>query len=275
VRRPFSIIGSVMPLAALMLLVGMTNVTSAASGKASVTIIHGLPGFTADVYVNGKLLLDGFKPTSTAGPLELDPGSYKVGIREVGASADSPPVLSGTLRLSSGSNISVVAHLTRSGDPTLSVFQNRFAQIPAGGSQLYVRNVAAVAPLSVRLDDRLVKEGLREGDQWGVATATGRHTIAFGSGPGNDVLIPPSDIRLDEGVAQIVYVVGSAKADNLDLMVQAVHGLHSAPSGVLTGDGGLGAEPGFPSWAIGLMVAAGATLIVCLRRLLTYRTQRQ
>jgi hypothetical protein len=68
-------------------------------------------------------------------------------------------------------------------------------------------------------------------------------------------------------------VVGSAQADTLDLMVQAVHGLHSAPSGVLTGDGGLGAEPGFPSWAVALMVGAGATLVVCTRRLLTERTQ--
>jgi hypothetical protein len=275
VRRPFSIVGSVMLLAALVLLVGMTSVTSAASKKASVMIVHGLPGFTADVYVNGELLLDGFKPTSTAGPLQLDPGSYGVDIREVGASPNSPPVLSGTLRLSSRSNISVVAHLTRSGDPTLSVFHNIFEQIPAGRSLLYVRNVAAVAPLSVRLDDRLVKRGLREGGEWGVATAPGRHMIAFGLGAANDVLIPPTDIRLDEGVAQIVYVVGSAKADNLDLMVQAVHGLHSAPAGVLTGDGGLGAEPGFPSWAIALMVAAGATLVACTRRLLTERTPGQ
>jgi hypothetical protein len=263
-----------MLLAALVFLVGMTSVTSAASRRASVMIIHGLPGFTADVYVNGELLLDGFKPTSTAGPLQLDPGSYVVDIREVGAPANSQPVLSGTIRLSSRSNISIVAHLTRSGDPTLSVFHNAFEQIPAGRSRLYVRNVAAVAPLSVLLDDRLAKSGLREGGEWGVATAPGRHTIAFGSGP-NDVLIPPTDVLLDEGVAHIVYVVGSAEADNLDLMVQAVHGLHSAPSGVLTGDGGLGAEPGFPFWAVALMVAAGATLIACTRRLLTERMQGQ
>jgi Domain of unknown function (DUF4397) len=275
VRRSFSIVGSVMLVAALAFLVGMPSVTSAASRKASVMIVHGLPGFTADVYLNGELLLDGFKPTSTAGPLQLDPGSYGVDIREVGAPSSSPPVLSDTLRLSPRSNISIVAHLARSGDPTLSVFHNIFEQIPAGRSLLYVRNVAAVAPLSVRLDDRLVKRGLREGSEWGVATATGRHMIAFGSGAANEVLIPPTDIRLDEGVAQIVYVVGSAKADNLDLMVQAVHGLHSAPSGVLTGDGGLGAEPGFPFWAVALMVAAGATLIVCTRRLLMERIQGQ
>jgi hypothetical protein len=274
VRRPFSIVGSLVFFVA-MFLVGMTNVTSAAEGTASVMIIHGLPGFTADVYVNGKLLLDGFKPTSTAGPLSLAPGSYKVAIREVGSPADSKPALSGTLSLSAGSNISIVAHLTRSGKPSLSVFHNAFEQVSPGRSLLYVRNVAAVPALSVLLDDRRVKSGLGEGDEWGGRTTPGRHTIAFGSPAANHVLIPSTDIRLDEGVAEIVYVVGSAKADNLDLMLQSVRGLHSAPSGVLTGDGGLEAEPGVPSWAVAVLLAAGAVLILCMRRVVMERTQRQ
>ena len=138
-RRPFGIVGSVMLLAALVLLVGMTSVTSAASRKASVMIVHGLPGFTADVYVDGELLLDGFKPTSTAGPLQLDPGSYGVDIREVGASPNSPPVLTGTLRLSSRSNISVVAHLTRSGESDPERLPQHVRADPGG-------SVAAVRP---------------------------------------------------------------------------------------------------------------------------------
>ena len=87
---------------------------------------------------------------------------------------------------------------------------------------------------------------------------------------GNDVLIPSTAIHLEEGVAQIVYVVGST-ASNLELMLQSVRGLGSAPSGVLTGDGGLGAEPVFPGWALAVMVAAGVTLLVCTRHLLKVR----
>jgi hypothetical protein len=267
VRRIFSIVGM------LVFLVGLTSVTSAAPRKGSVMIIHGLPGFTADVYLNGELLIDGFKPTSTAGPLRVAPGSYDVDIREVGASADSPPVLSDTLRVSARSNISIVAHLTRSGDPTLSVFHNAFKRLSAGQSLLQVRNVAAAPSLSVRLDGRRVKDGLREGDEWGITTSPGRHMIALESRRGKDVLIPSTRLRLEEGVAQIVYVVGSVKADNLDLMLQSVRGLGSAPSGVFTGDGGLGAEPGFPPWGVAVMAAAGATLIVCTRRLLRERAQ--
>jgi hypothetical protein len=261
-RRSVGIVG------ALMFVVWMASAASAASAKGSVTIIHGVPGFTADIYLDDELLLDGFEPTSTAGPLRVAPASYHVDIREVGAAADSPPVLSGTVRVTAGANISIVAHLTRAGDPTLTVFHNAFERLPAGRSLLLVRNVAAASPLSVLLDGDRVKEGLREGGEWSLVTTPGRYEIAFGSPAAGEVLIPATDVRLEEGVAQIVYVVGSAGDDNLDLMLQTVSGLHSAPSGVLSGDGGLGASPRFPKWAVAVMVAAGATLLVCTRQLL-------
>lgn len=264
VRRTLSIVGAIV----FAFLVGMTNASPAAPARGSIMIVHGLPGFTADIYLDGELLLDGFEPTSTAGPLRIAPGSYQVDIREVGASADSPPVLSAVLPVSAGSNISILAHLTRVGDPTLSVFRNSFERLPVGRSLLQVRHGAAAPTLSVRLDDRRVKEGLRQGREWGIATDPGRHMIAFESETSDDVLISPTDIRLEEGVAQIVYVIGSAEGDSLDLMLQSVRGLRSTPSGVLTGDGGLGAVPGFPTWAIAVMVASGATLFVCTRQLL-------
>ena len=266
-RRSVGIIGT------LMFVVWMATATSAEPAKGSVTIIHGVPGFTADIYLDDELLIDGFEPTSTAGPLRVAPASYHVDIREVGAPADSPPVLSGTVRVAAGSNISIVAHLTRAGDPTLTVFHNAFERLPAGRSLLLVRDVAAASPLSVLLDGDRVKERLREGGEWSVVTAPGRYEIAFESPTTDDVLIPATDIRLEEGVAQIVYVVGSAEGDNLELMLQTVGGLHSSPSGVLSGDGGLGRSPGFPMWAVTVMLAAGATLLACTGQLLRGRAQ--
>ena len=269
VQRSVGIIGT------LMFVVWMASATSAAPAKGSVTIIHGVPGFTADIYLDDELLLDGFEPTSTAGPLRVTPATYHVDIREVGAAADSPPVLNGTVRVGAGSNISIVAHLTRAGDPALTVFHNVFERLPAGRSLLLVRDVAAASPLSVLLDGDPVKEGLREGGEWSVVTAPGRYEIAFGSSATDEVLIPATDIRLEEGVAQIVYVVGSADGDTLELMLQTVSGLHSSPSGVLSGEGGLGASPGFPNWAVTVMLAAGATLLVCTGQLLRGRARER
>jgi uncharacterized protein DUF4397 len=264
VRTPFVIVGS-------LLLVGATaSVTPAAPRHASVTIVHGLPGFTADIYLDGRLLLDGFAPTETAGPLRVSPRRHEVDIREIGAASDSSPVLSATLRVRSGSNSTIVAHLTGGGEPALTVFDNAFARLPAGRSLLQVRNLAGGRLVSVLLDGREVKAGLRFRGEWGSSTAPGWHRIAFASST-KEVLIPRADIHLTEGVAQVVYVTGSPGGDDLELMLQRVRGLRSAPSGVLTGIGGLAGEPRFPGWAIAVMVAAGVGLVVSTARLVKER----
>lgn len=249
----------------VVLCLGMTDATSAAARKGSVMLLHGLPGFTADIYLDGKLLIDGFEPTAAAGPLRVAPGAYHVDIREVGAAADSDPVLSGTLRVAAGSSLSAVAHLDRSGDPALSVFDNAFAPLPAGRSLLRIRNVAQAPALTIRLDDRVVKRGLRLGNDWGIVTRPGRHVIAVSSSTSPEPLIPGSRVRTDEGAATIVYVIGSQEADNLDLMVQTVQGIGSAPSGVLTGIGDAGSAS-MPPWAVVVVAAAAATLLLSGRR---------
>jgi hypothetical protein len=251
----------------LLLVVGAQAVTQAAQGDAKVTIIHGLPGFTADIYVDDELLLDGFRPTSTAGPLDLPPATYDVDIREVGAAPDSEPVLSAALPVAAGSNISVVAHLTRTGDGTLTVFENAFSRIAAGESMLRVRHVAEGPSLSVRLDGRLAKEDLSLGDDWGTTADAGRHRISVRSSSSDDTLVASTPLVLEEGNAEIVYVVGSADSGDLDLMLQSIPGQGSVPSSVLSGDGGLGADAMFPPWVVVVMIGAGLTLLVCVRTL--------
>src|SRR5918999_5205520 len=99
---------------------------------AHVTVLHALPRFTADVYVNGDLLLSGFRPVTATDVLELPAGDYDVAIRPVGAAPDSEPVLQQTLTIRGGQRLSVIASLTPRGDPTLRVFSNDLSAIGAG-----------------------------------------------------------------------------------------------------------------------------------------------
>lgn len=263
-RRGFVIFGS------LLLVGGTASATPAVSRQASVTIVHAVPGFEADVYLDGVLILDAFESTETARLLRVDPGRHEVDIREIGAAADSSPVLSTMLRVGAGSNTSIVAHLAKGGSAKLTLFDNSFARLPAGRSLLQVRNLAGGPRVSVRLDGRQVQERIYFGDESSISTVPGRHRIAFLSPSSNEVLIPAVDIHLREGVAQIVYVLGSG-ADGFELILQSVGGLSSPPSGVLTGIGGLGAESPFPGWVIAVMVVVGVTLVVRTTQLVRER----
>ena len=51
-------------------------------------------------------------------------------------------------------------------------------------------------------------------------------------------MIGPAPVEVQEGVLTIVYAWGSLEDDNLDLAVQTITGLHSAPDGVNSGTGG-------------------------------------
>jgi hypothetical protein len=255
-------------------LVVSADPTSAAQRQASVVILHGLPGFTADIYLDGELLLDGFEPTAVAGPLRVDPGTYHVDIREVGAESDSAPALSADLEVPPGANISAVAHLSGSGEPTLSAFTNTFPRLAPGRSFLQIRHLADAPALAIRLDGRRQGSALRPGGDRLIDADPGGHTVALVSASGSEPLLRGEDVRLDEGAATIVYVIGSQDGDGLELMVQTLPDLGSAPSGILTGSGDAGVVRRMQPFVLVIVVAAAVTLFVSGRSIVRRRPIR-
>ena len=73
------------------------------------------------------------------------------------------------------------------------------------------------------------------------------------------VAIGPADLNLAEGTSTVVYAWGSGDA-GYQLAVQTISGLHSSPSGVPGGSGGL-VDEGMPAGLVGFslvgLVAAG------------------
>jgi hypothetical protein len=259
-----------MLIATVAVLVVFVGPASAAPRQASVVILHGLPGFTADIYLEDELLLDGFEPTAVAGPLRVDPGTYHVDIREVGAEADSEPALSADLEVAPGANISAIAHLSGSGEPTLSAFVNTFPRLSPGRSFLRIRHLADAPGLGISLDDRRLGGALRPGADRLIDARPGRHALELVSASTSEPLLPGEDVRLDEGAATIVYLIGSQEG-GLELMVQSLPDLGSSPSGILTGYGDAGVARHVRPLVLAIIVAAAATLFLSGRRLVRRR----
>ncbi len=74
------------------------------------------------------------------------------------------------------------------------------------------------------------------------------------------VAIGPADLDLKEGTATIVYAIGSAEGKTLDVVAQTITGLHSAPGGVPSGDGGQ-AGTGVDTWWY-VLTGAGVLLLL-------------
>ncbi|QDB80390.1 DUF4397 domain-containing protein [Georgenia wutianyii] len=254
VRR--AAIGSAAGLALLALAVPATATTS---DVAQLSVLHGVPDLTVDVYVNGENTLDDFEPATLAGPLELPAGTYTVAITAADAADDSAPVLGPIdLDLESGGNYTAVAHLDADGAPTVSFFTNDTSTTAAGEGRLAVRHTAAAPEVDILAGDQAVISNLANGSEQVLDLAAATVPASIAATGTTEAVLGPVDVPVEEGSKTIVYAWGSLEDGTLDVATQTISGLHSAPAGVPTGLVPVD-EPGVPAGAI---VAGSAALLL-------------
>jgi hypothetical protein len=250
---------SVASCAALALAVA----SPAAAATSQVSILHGVPGLTVDVYANGNLLLEDFAPGTLTDPQALEEGSYDLAVFPANAdSAGTPAIQANDVSVPGGANITVVAHLDAGGDPVLTPFVNDVSSTGAGQGRLTVRHTAAAPAVDVRAGGTPVFTNLTNPNEAKAdldAASVSADVVLAGT---DTVAIGPADVNIAEGVNTIVYAWGSAEDENLALAVQTVSGLHSGPSGVPAGSAGLLDDDGLPLSlaAVALLAAGGAVL---------------
>ncbi|HEX9226102.1 MAG TPA: DUF4397 domain-containing protein [Arthrobacter sp.] len=193
------------------------------SDDALLSVLHGVPGLTVDVWVDGELTLDDFEPGDLAGPLKLDGGSYKIAITASDAtSADNPVIGPVRVHLEQGRNYTAVAHLDADGDPTATLFKNSTRPSPRGEGKLTVRHVAAAPAVDVLAGDTAVIEDLENPEQEVLTLKAGKVSASVAAAGTTKALIGPADVSVTKGKNTIVYAWGSLADDTLDFAVQVV-----------------------------------------------------
>ncbi len=253
----------------LILTLGVAGVASASSHTGTVTVVHGVPGLTVDVYVNGDLTLEGFEPGAITDPLELEEGSYDIEIRAAGEPADSDPAIAGSADVLAGINASIVAHLTEDGTPSLAVFGNDVTTINAGETRLTVRHAAAAPAVDVWVDGDVTVESLANGSEASLDVPAATYNVAVSAAGDDTPVLGPADFDLGEGTSYIVYAIGSLDDGSLDLLVQTITGLHDAPTAVPAGTGSTATQGS----SLMLILAAGLGAIVLSGSAIALRRQ--
>jgi hypothetical protein len=264
---------------------------SAAPGDGTVTVVHGIPGLTVDVYVNDTLTLDNFAPDTVTDPITLPAGDYNLKIRGATDPDTAAPILEANATVTSGLNASIVAHLKADGSPTVSVFANNVTPIAAGEGRLTVRHTAAAPAVDVRAGGSVVFPNLTNPNEATTDLAAGVISADVVLAGTSTVAIGPADVDVQAGTSTMVYAVGSASDGNLHLLVQTIGGLAAepaaapaatptpatpasatpVPAAVNTGSGGLVETAGFPMWialaaGLALLTAAGGGLVLARSR---------
>lgn len=256
--------------AGLVAAAGFAAPASAAEGDAQLSVLHGVPDLTVDVWVDGVLTLDDFAPGSLAGPLPLPAGGYSLAVTASdAASADEAVIGPVDVELESGGNYTAVANLDSEGNPTANLYTNDVSTIEAGKGKLTVRHTAAAPEVDVLAGDAPVVEGLANPDEQTLTLEPGTVSAAVAAAGTTDPVIGPADLTIAEGTHTIVYAWGSLEDGNLQLAVQNIEGLHANPGAVPGGRSGA-ADNDSSAIAIGGAAAAGLLLLgagtVALRR---------
>jgi hypothetical protein len=253
-------------LAALLAVAGFSLFASPAFAASSqVSVVHGIPGQPVDVYVNGTKTLSNFQPGKVAGPLTLPEGSYDIALTKPGDPVSSAILSVKGAKVPGGANISLVAHLTADGKPTLTPFVNDVSKLSAGQARLTVRHTAAAPAVDVRAGGKVVFPNLTNPKEAKADLPAGTVKADVVLAGTDTVVLGPANLDLKEGTSTIVYAVGSADDKTLTLVAQTISGLHSAPGGVPSGSGGL-ADRGLSLPWYGLALAGLLLLGVGVRK---------
>jgi Domain of unknown function (DUF4397) len=228
--------------------------TPAYAATSQVSVVHGIPGQPVDVYVNGERTLQNFQPGDVEGPLSLEEGDYDIALTKPGEAVGQAILTVDNAAVPGGANISLVAHLNAQGEPTLTPFANDVAKLDAGQARLIVRHTAAAPAVDVRAGGDPVFEDLTNPNEAKADLPAGSVSADVVLAGTDTRVLGPADLDLGEGTATIVYAIGSAEGDSLDLVTQTIDGLHSAPGGVPSGSGGLADRgPAAPWYAVALL----------------------
>ncbi|WP_155370661.1 DUF4397 domain-containing protein [Catellatospora vulcania] len=275
---PTSIVRRLLALGAVTAAVtaagGLATAMPAHAATSKVSVVHGIPATPVDVYVNGKATLKNFKPGDVAGPLDLAEGSYDIDLTKPGEPIDKAILSVDGAAVPGGANISLVAHLDEAGKPKITPFVNDVSKVGAGKARLIVRHTAAAPAVDVRAGGTPVFKNLTNPNEAKADLAAGTVSADVVLAGTTTVAIPATDVDLKEGTATIVYATGSAQDKTLGVVAQVISGLHSAPGGVPSGDGGLADEPGVNVWWLAAGVAVLLLLTAGSVRLATRRTTR-
>lgn len=259
------------PLAVLAVSTGLAAALSAPAqaADASVSILHAVPGATVDVYANGDAILEDFEPGTLTDPLTLPEGSYDLKVTAAGAGPGGAAVIEANdVAVPGGANVTVVAHLNEGGTPVLTPFVNDTKPTAAGQARITVRHTAAAPAVDVRANGAVAFPGLTNPNEAKADLPAGTVSADVVLAGTDTVAIGPADVNLKEGTNTIVYAWGSAADDNLDLAVQTISGLHSAPGGVPSGSGGQSATNVWTPIGVagGAAFLVGAAVLAATRR---------
>lgn len=261
--------------AAFLTAVFVAAPATAAEPNARVTVVHGLRGLVADIWLDGAKVLSNFEPERATDPMQVPAGRHRIAIHPAGSPAADKPLYAGELDVPGNADLTIVAHLDEAGEPALSVYREQVTPVPPGRSRVVVRHAAATRKIGVNLDQVTLFGAVAPGAQAAKDVPPGSHALSItGASSGLTPLLAPQEVPLDEGTGMVLYLIGSESGNTLTWLAQPVRARATLPTLIATGDSGL-REPARSVPPLALFAAVAAALLLVRPLLVRGRPARR
>jgi hypothetical protein len=226
----------VFQLAALCLMLGAFAL---AQDNAYLYIVHSIPGrdiadnlnpgYPIDVLVNGKdCLVRGLAFGSSSGPFTVAAGTYTLAIGEANTlePCSNAPVLSSSVTLKAGDNLSAVAALSASQPTLITLTDDLFSVVP-GNARFVFAQVADAPTLVATLTQLYVKTPLTftitsapGTEQWAGVPA-GTYLVEI-TAEGSTTVLSSQQMTLADQSVTLAYASGEALNNTVGLVTRTV-----------------------------------------------------
>ena len=196
---------------------------ASAQAAADITLVHGIPGTTVDVAVDGTVVINDFVPGSLAN-ISSFAGQTLENVTVI--DDETQDVVIGpiaTLVIPDSGSHSVVAHLDDAGTPVLTTFANNTSPLGDGEARFTLRHTAEADAIDLIIGDQRPVEDAVNGDSAELVLPDGDLTDASVA-PADGVAIKDiAALDLAANTNTIIYVVGSTDDDTIDFVQQIVN----------------------------------------------------
>ena len=210
-----------MGLAAIAALTCIPQTTSAQSA-ADLTLVHGIPGTTVDLSVDGTIVIDAFVPGSLANISSFAGQTLQNVTVTDDATGDIVIGPVASLVIPDSGSHSLVAHLDAAGVAVLSTFENNAEPTATGEARLTLRHTAEAPAVDLIIGDQRPIVGATNGQSAELELPAGSLTDAQLAPTGDVAIAEIATLDLAANTNTIVYAVGSVDDDTLDFVVQIV-----------------------------------------------------
>ena len=217
--------------------VAVTSGAAGAQDATTITLLHGIPGATVDVAVDGEVVIPGFEPGATQ-DLTAFAGQTLANV-EVRAAGTEDAVIGPVAEfpVPDSGNWTVIAHLDADGNPTITPFENNTAMTADGEGRLTVRHTAAAPAVDLVVGDARPIENAANGASADLDLPAGEIAGAQLAPTGGDPLVDVPTVNLAAGSNLIVYAVGSLADETFTFYTQEIEVGMEAAAGEDEGDG--------------------------------------